>query len=219
MMSQASAATYSSLQINPTSVTLDAEHTVGQVTMNSLSAQNVIFDLAAVSWSQDGDKDEFMPQNTLAIVPPVYEIAAFRAMLVRVGLREPPHDVETERAFQIRFREVVPPQSSSEARTLIAPIFIAPGERKGDVRYALVRSGSLHATLHVDDDANVHAYLGRLTIRSGGNVAYSGTLDEYILAGNSRSFSLSLEHSIEGPSAEISIKNGDEEQTVSAAVR
>jgi P pilus assembly chaperone PapD len=218
-VSRATAATYPSLQINPASLTLDAAHTIGQLTMNSLSAQNVVFDLQTVSWRQDGDKDEFVPTMTLAVVPPVYEIAPFRAMLLRVGLQQSPADPKTESAFQIRFREVIPPGTTAEARTLVAPVFVAPAERTGDVRYALTRSGSLKAILRVEDDANVHAYLGRLTIRSGEKVAYSGTLDEYVLSGNSRSFLLTLENQIEGITAELVIKNGDQEQTVSAAVR
>jgi len=187
--------------------------------MNSLSAQNVIFDLETVSWRQDGDKDEYTPTNALAVVPPVYEIAAFRTMLVRVGLQRNLSDGKTESAFQIRFREVTPPGSTAEARTLSAPVFVVPAERTGNVRYTLTRSGSQQAGLRVENDANVHAYLGRITIRSGEHVAYSGTLDEYVLSGNTRTFVLALEHSIEGTTAELVIKNGDQEQTVSAEVR
>jgi P pilus assembly chaperone PapD len=218
-ISRATAATYPSLQISPSSLTLDAAHTIGQVTMNSLSAQNVVFDLQTVSWRQEGDKDEFTPTTAIAVVPPVYEIAAFRAMLVRVGLQQTPGDLKTESAFQIRFREVVPSGPTAEARTLVAPVFVTPSERTGDVRYALTRSGSLQAVLRIEDDANVHAYLGRITIRSGENVAYSGTLDEYVLSGNSREFRLTLDHQIEGTTAELVIKNGDQEQTISAPVR
>jgi len=194
-------------------------HRIGQVTMNSLSSQNVIFDLQTVSWHQDGDKDEFAPTKALAVVPPVYEIAAFRTMLVRIGWQENPSGSNTESAFQIRFREVTPQGSTIEARTLVAPVFVAPVERKGDVRYTLTKSGSQQAVLRVEDDANVHAYLGRVTIRSGEHVAYSGTLDEYVLSGNARSFAISLGHPLEGPTAEVVIKNGDQEQTVSAEVR
>lgn len=217
--SRATAATHASLQISPASLTLDAAHTIGQVTMNSLSAQNVIFDLQTVSWRQDGDKDEFVPTNALAVAPPVYEIAAFRTMLVRVGLQRTPSDAKTESAFQIRFREVTPPGSTAEARTLSTPVFVAPAERTGDVHYALTRLGSEKATLRVQNDANVHAYMGRITIRNGEQVAYSGTLDEYVLSGNTRSFELPLQHPLEGTTAELLIKNGDAEQTVSAEVR
>gem|GEM_PF-5130488 len=217
--SRAIAATHSSLQISPASVTLDATHTIGQLTMSSLSAQNVIFDLQPVAWRQDGDKDEFAPTNALAVVPPVYEIAPFRAVLIRVGLEGTAGDVKTEIAFQIRFREVTPPGTSAEARTLFAPVFVTPAQRTGDIQYELARSGTQQAVLHVKNGANVHAYLGRLTIRSGEHVAYSGAIDDYVLSGNSRSFLLTLEHSVEGGTAEISIKNGDEEQTVRATVR
>jgi P pilus assembly chaperone PapD len=217
--SRAVAATYPSLQISPASVTLDATHTIGQLTMSSLSAQNVIFDLQTVAWRQDGDKDEFTPTNALAVVPPVYEIAAFRAMLVRVGLQRNAGDVKTEIAFQIRFREVTQPGATTEARTLFAPVFVAPAERTGDVEYELARSGAQQAVLHVKNGANAHTYVGRVTIRSGERVAYSGAIDDYVLSGNSRSFLLTLEHPVEGTTAEISIKNGDEERTVRATVR
>jgi P pilus assembly chaperone PapD len=218
-MSRATAATYPSLQISPASLTLDAAHTIGQVTMNSLSAQSVIFDLQTVSWRQDGDKDEFVATTAIAVVPSVYEIAAFRAALVRVGLQETPGDLKAERAFQVRFREVTAGGPNAESRTLVAPVFVAPAERTGEVRYALTRSETGKALLRVENDANAHAYVGRLTIRSGENVAYSGTLDEYVLAGNTRSFLLTLDKPIEGTNAELVIKNGDQEQTLSAAVR
>ncbi len=218
-VSRAGAATHASLQISPASITLDAAHKIGQLTMNSLSAQNVVFDLQTVAWRQDGDKDDFTPSNAIAVVPPVYEIAPYRAMLVRVGLQSITGDAKTEAAFQIRFREVTPPGATIEARTLFAPVFIAPTQRSGEIRYTLTRSGSQQAVLRVENGANVHAYVGRITIRSGEHVAYAGTLDEYVLSGNSRAFTLTLEHPIEGTTADLLIRNGDEEQTVSAAVR
>jgi len=186
--------------------------------MNSLSAQNVIFDLQTVAWRQDGDADEFTPTDALAVVPPVYEIAPFRSMLVRVGMRNA-SSVETELAFQVRFREVIAPGTNAEARTLDAPVFIAPRQRTGDVDYELTRSGSEQATLNVRDGSNVHVYVGRLTIRSGERVAFSGSVDAYVLAGNARSFAIKLDHPIEGTTAEITIGDGDAEQTVRAAVR
>lgn len=187
--------------------------------MNSLSAQKVIFDVQTVAWQQDGDKDEFQPTKALAVVPPVFEIAPFRAMLVRAGLQQNPGDVKTEAAYQIRFREVLAPGASAEARTLVAPVFVAPAQRSGDIHYTLVRSGSEQCTLRIENAANAHVYLALVTIHSGEQVAYSGTLDEYILAGNTRSFLLKLEHPIEGSSAKITMKNGDQEESVDAEVR
>lgn len=217
--SRAAAATHTSLQISPASLTLDVAHTIGQLTMNSLSAQNVIFDVHVFAWHQDGDKDEFQPTNALVVVPPVFEIAAFRMILVRVGLQRNPGDVKTETVYQIRFREVLAPGTSAEARTLVAPVFVAPAQRIGDIRYTLTRSGSEQCTLRVENAANAHAFLGQVTIHNGEHNAYSGTINEYVLAGNTRSFLLKLERPIEGSSAEITIKNGDQEESVSAEVR
>jgi len=113
---------YASLQLSPRSVTLDATHRVGQIAMNSLDARDLIFDLEAVAWTQRGDADSFTPTNDLAIAPPVFDVKPFRRVLVRFGARAG-GEVSSERAFQIRFREVLPAGARDTARTLTAAIF------------------------------------------------------------------------------------------------
>lgn len=198
---------------------LDAAHPIGQLTMSSLDARTIIFDLETVAWTQSGDIDSFTPSSELAVVPPVYDIAPFQRALVRIGLREKAQQLSSERAFQVRFREVLPSGATQTPRTLAEQVFVAPAERRGDVRYELQRVGSQQARISVQNDSNAHVYLGDIRIGSGDQVAYSGSLRAYVLAGNARTFTVPLAHPLEGDNAEMTIRNGQEETTVSASIR
>lgn len=187
--------------------------------MSSLSARDLVFDLDVVSWTQTGDDDTFTPSSDLVVVPPIYDVQPYRIMLVRVGLRGKAPDLPKESAFQVRFREVAAADSTGPAVTLFAPVFIQPGEPQGEPQYALVRSSSSQARLEVNNASNVHAYLGNVRIRSGEHDVFAGTLDAYVLAGNSRSFIITLTGELKPGEAELINRNGEQENTVNVPVR
>jgi len=213
------AAAYASLQLAPSNVTLDATHSIAQFTMSSLDARVLVFDLEPVAWSQKGDSDFFAPTSELLVVPPVYDVRPFKRALVRVGSREKQEEPARERAFQVRFREVLAPGVQGTPRTLTAAVFIAPKQRRGDVRYELERLSPQQARLDVQDDSNVHAYLGQVRLESDGQEVYSASLGAYVLAGNARSFVLALAHPLQSGRAEMTILSGDQETTVNVPVR
>jgi P pilus assembly chaperone PapD len=187
--------------------------------MSSLDARDLIFDVEVTAWQQQGDSETFPPTTDLVVIPPVYDVEPFQRSLIRIALRDKAEEPSTERAFQIRFREVLPAGATRRPRTLIAPVFIVPPERTGEVRYELERVGSKEARLTVHDDSNVHAYVGELRVASGGHDVFNGRLDAYVLAGNSRAFSLKLAQPIESAEAELVIRAGNEETTVNVPVR
>lgn len=200
---------YASLQLSPRSIVLDATHRVGQISMSSLDAHDLIFDLEPVVWTQHGDNDSFSPTRDLIVVPPVYDVQPFRRIVVRVGLREKGSAPAGERAFQVRFREVLPPGSPHDARVVSDPVFVAPAEQSGEVRYELQREGERDAKLIVNDESNVHAYLGKIRVESGDQEVSSASLDEYVLAGNSRTFTLQLKHPLQPGEARLELENAE----------
>lgn len=203
---------YASLQLSPRSVALDGTHRVGQIVMNSLDARDLIFDLEAVAWTQRGDADSFTPTGDLTIAPSVFDVQPFRRVLVRFGARAS-QDASSERAFQIRFREVLASGSRDTARTLTAPVFLAPDQPHGEARYTLGRVGEHAAKLTVDNQANAHVYLGTIRIESGGQEVYSGSLDVYVLAANSRSFAITLAHPLASGEAQLTIESAENSAT------
>ena len=207
-----------SLQIKPTTVTLDAAHPVGQIMMSSLDARDLIFDVQPMAWTQKGDTDAFAVTTDLVAVPSVYEVQPFRSVVVRVGVPQPGASGSSERAFQLRFREVAA-TGKEPARTLTATVFVAPEKHEGEVQYTLQRTAEREARLSVENASNVHVFLGEVRIESGGEEVYSGSQDAYILAGNSRSFTLALKHPLQPGRAEMSITDGDKHTTVDVPVR
>ena len=181
--------------------------------MSSLDARDLIFDLEAVAWSQRGDEDSFVPTTDLTIVPPVYDVQPFRRVLVRFGLREKPIDVSAERAFQVRFREVLPAGSSEKPRTLAAAVFLAPAHQQGEVKYALQRVDEKDVKLAVDNQSNAHVYLGKIRLESGGQEVFAGSLGAYVLAANSRTFALQLSHPLVAKEAQLSIESDENAST------
>ena len=209
---------YASLQLSPRSIVLDTTHRVGQIAMSSLDAHDLIFDLEPVVWTQHGDNDSFAPTRDLIVVPPVYDVQPFRRIVVRVGLREKSSSPASERAFQVRFREVLAPGSQWEARVVSAPVFVAPAEKSGEVQYELQREGETGAKLIVNDESNVHTYLGKIRVESGDQEVSSASLDEYVLSGNSRTFALQLKHPLQSGDARLTLENADHSTTVDVPV-
>ncbi|MGH7660388.1 MAG: fimbrial biogenesis chaperone [Vulcanimicrobiaceae bacterium] len=212
------AATHASLQIAPTSLTLDGARSTGEVVMSSLDARTLIFDLETVAWKQNGDSDSFSPTSDLVVVPPVYDVAPYRQVLVRVGWTNKSESVD-ERAFQIRFREVQPPGATQTARTLEAPVFIAPSERRGEARYELQRTSPEEARLIVENASNTHVFLGDVKLTSGNETVFSGALRTYVLAGNTRNFTIRLARPVEGNEIELHNRADKEESTANVTVR
>lgn len=205
----AAALPYASLQLSPRSVTLSAANPVGQIAMNSLDARDLIFDLEAVEWTQQGDADSFSATNDLVIVPPVYDVRPFRRMLVRIGLRHKASAEPSERAFQVRFREVLATDSHEQPRILTATVFLAPAERQGNIRYELQRSGDRAANLAVHNESNAHLYLNKIRLESAGQEVYAGSPGAYVLANNTRTLALQLTHALTGSEAQLTIENDE----------
>lgn len=187
--------------------------------MSSLDAHVLIFDVQAVSWSQDGDADRFSDAPELRVVPPVYDVQPFEREIVRVALEAPLVAGDRERAYQLRFREVLQPGSHDAARTLIVPVFVAPSQRSGGVRYELQRVGQGQARLIVRNDSNEHVNVAALRIESGGDNVYSARPGLCVLAGNTRSFLFTPARPLQAAQVKVVVSTGDAETFVDVPVR
>lgn len=188
--------------------------------MSSLEARPAIFDVEAVSWAQNGDANAFLPAPELIVAPRIYDVQPYEREPVRVALKAPYELARTERAYRLRFREVRAPGATGIARIIEIPVFVAPAERRGEARYELRDEGGGRAILTVRNDSNEHVRLENIRIELAGVQAYSGSIDAYVLAGNTRSFPISLSQGLRGAQeVKIVLRSGDSETTVNAAIR
>lgn len=207
------------LQIKPSAITLESPRAVGQLTMRSLDARDLVFDLQVQQWSQHGEADSFAPTNELIVAPPVFDIAPFGTVLVRVALRDPATAAANEVAFHVRFREVQPGNAQTEARVLTVTVFSPPAYRHGEIAYTLHRVEANRVALVVANGSNAHVYLGAIRLEAGGRQLYARVLDAYVLGGNTRSFSLTLSEAMEANSATLTVVGEQGAKTVDVPVR
>lgn len=208
-----------SLQLAPPSVTLDRTRPVGQIVAVSREARDVVVDLQSVAWTQTGDADAFDPTSEILAVPAVFDLPPHESVLVRVGLAAESPAPDAERAFQVRFRDVASPDGADASGAVAARVFVAPAERRGEVRYELERTGERTARLVVHDEGNVHVHVGRLRVVVHGHDVYAGSPDLWVLANNTRAVALSLQGALDADGAELVIDDGGAETTVDVPVR
>src|SRR5688572_16783433 len=85
-----------SLQVSPTSVTLQARQNADGLTLTNTGTTPLHAQVRVFRWTQQGNEEKLEPTRDLAISPPMLEIAPGAQQLVRViRLGPPPADAET----------------------------------------------------------------------------------------------------------------------------
>jgi len=97
----------------PESITIDSKHPIAQVAFSSLNARPVVFDVTVV------------PADDVLVVPPIFSVAPYESVLLRVTLRHHDRLKKTER-YEIRITEVVPNDAKRTPRVIVVPLSVQP---------------------------------------------------------------------------------------------
>jgi fimbrial chaperone protein len=126
----AAPAAASTFNIAPIRVQLSAAHRTGVLTLTNADDQPVVVQVRLVAWSQQNGEERLDETRELLVTPPVLQIPANAAQVVRVALRRDPDPVR-ELSYRVIFEEV--PQAAPDmavglrvALRLSVPIFVAP---------------------------------------------------------------------------------------------
>jgi fimbrial chaperone protein len=202
MAGQADAA---SLQVEPTSLTLQARQNADGLWLSNSGSQPLQAQIRVYRWTQVDGEDRLEPTRELTISPPMLQLPAGERQLVRViRLGPPPAGVET--AYRVIVDELPIPASTLAARSAPGlqfvlryslPIFLLPAEPRAattartaetafqpDLRMQLIRAGD-KTQLEIDNRGLAHAQIADLVFvdAAGQRHAVRGGLAGYVLPG------------------------------------
>lgn len=201
LISQARAATFGA---KPNVMRIDVKDRIAQLEFSSLDARTNVFDVTVDRWSQNAGQDVLAPVNDPIVVPPIFSIAPYETVLVRLAFRTPPTPGPQEASYRVLIKEVLSKTSTTSPRIVSVPLFIPATTPTGAATYALKRASGNNAELIVNNSAsNTHVYLGKLTIESDSKTIYTGRAAAYVLAGQMLTIPLKLTSAVSGKEAEL----------------
>ncbi|TKR32839.1 molecular chaperone [Luteimonas gilva] len=187
-----------SLQVSPTSVTLQARQNADGLTLTNTGTAPLHAQVRVFRWTQQGDEEKLEPTRDIAISPPMLQLAPGAQQLVRViRLGAPPTDVQT--GYRLIVDEL--PVEKSEAKPGLqfvlqysVPVFLMP---QGDasiapeLRARVVREDD-RAYIAIGNSGKAHAQVAELAYvaADGSSHTIAAGLSGYVLPGNTRRWPL-----------------------------
>lgn len=192
-----------SFGVKPAAATIDAKTPVAEFFLSSLGARPTIFEVRVERWTQTAGADRYTAADA-RIVPAVFTLSPYQERFIRIAPRLQPMQTETEQSYRVRITEVVPGQATPppSARRFDTVLFVAPRVESGEATFAIFATGKT-AHLTVTNAANYHVYVGGCTIDAAGKELYRGPALGYVLAGTTRTFTLSLAEKLDAASADL----------------
>lgn len=190
-----SAAVADSLEVSPTTLTLDTRR-AGVLNVVNRSRQAIVAQVEAFDWSQGDGQDRLDPSRALQVSPPMIHLAPGQKQIVRVRAA-PAGTAGSEQAFRLIVSELPDPAGtrSDGVRMLLqfkVPVFV--GGAKGtprQLRWSANPDGN-SLILHVSNDGVRHAKLARLHVvtSAGQDLTIEPEQFYYVLPGAARAWTI-----------------------------
>lgn len=188
-----------SLQVSPTSVTLQARQNADGLTLTNTGTQPLHAQVRVFRWTQQDGQEILEPTRDLTISPPMLELAPGAQQLVRIiRLGPPPADVETSYRLIV---DELPVAQAGETRPGLqfvlqysVPVFLMP---QGDaaimpaLRTRLARDGD-RSFIEIDNTGKHHAQVAELgyVAADGERHPIAAGLSGYVLPGKTKRWPL-----------------------------
>ncbi|RNF84912.1 fimbrial biogenesis chaperone [Montanilutibacter psychrotolerans] len=193
-----------SLQVAPTTITLQARQAAEGLTLSNTGAQTLHAQLRVFRWTQHDGVDRLDATGDVVLSPPMLELAPGARQLVRI-VRTGPAPVDREASYRVIVDELpIDAHDASRSGLRLAlrysiPVFLMPVNRpQSDVSRPDASQAQLSATLHarlggahptrfieIDNTGDAHAQIADLAFvgDDGQRVAVAPGLSGYVLPG------------------------------------
>jgi fimbrial chaperone protein len=184
-----------SFSVNPVRVTLSAKQPVAAITVRNAGSEPAVVQLETNTWSQDQGRDVLVPTSDVLATPPIFTVPPGKTQILRIGLRRP-SAATGETTYRLVLREV--PEASRSLGVKVAlrismPVFVVPASAVAPVlEWRTTRTADGQIRVHVTNTGTAHAQLSKieLALAEGGRALGTRTMADYVLPGNSRSWTL-----------------------------
>jgi fimbrial chaperone protein len=185
-----------SFSVNPVRVTLSAKQPVAAITVRNAGAEQAVIQLETHAWSQDQGRDVLVPTSEVLATPPIFTVPAGKTQILRVGLRRP-SNATSETTYRLVLREV--PQAKPAmlglqvALKISMPVFVIPPAKVApELQGKTTRTADGNIRVHLTNTGTAHVQVSKidLELAQGGGSVGAHTLAEYVLPGNTRSWTI-----------------------------
>jgi fimbrial chaperone protein len=182
--------------VNPVRVTLSAKQPVAAITVRNESAEQTLVQLETLVWSQSLGKDVTVPSADVLATPPIFTLQPKGSQIVRIGLRKPAGAAPNESTYRLTLREVPPkePKPGLTVALLVSmPIFVNPAAATApSLQWRAVRTGDSELRLQATNSGTAHAQISKIDIGAGDKSLTNRTIAEYVLPGNTRTWTVNI---------------------------
>lgn len=176
------------IQVAPVLVALTSEDNIASLRVRNGRDRPVAFEVDVYSWRQQNGEDVLTPSNDVLVAPGVFEIAADREQVIRLGVTTPAG--QSERAYRLILRELPTQRAGGSVLgftlELSLPVFVTPvGARAAIQTYTEPRDAG--SALVIANTGAAHVQIASITDADAGALAGP----RYLLAGSSAEITLS----------------------------
>ncbi len=177
------------LMVLPVNVQMGAGQDATTLTVTNKGEDTTAFQVRAYAWSQNAGTDELLPTDVVRISPPIATIGPRASQVVRIVLRERPHNREA--TYRLVLDQIPAPAQAGKVQLVLRlsiPIFAQPTtSTNAHVRFHVEHKGEEY-TLVADNDGAHHEKVrdALITADNGFTVSAVTNGSPYILAGATR---------------------------------
>jgi fimbrial chaperone protein len=184
------------LQVSPVKVDFAPQQHAAALLLKNPGDKPVYGQVRVFSWGQADNAEQLSSNSTLAVSPPIIQLAPGGQQLVRLIRRES-GDTSQEQSYRVLIDEIPQPSALKHNGVVLrmrysVPVFVAPaGEAKNHLLWQVVRENN-RWLLRVDNLGRRHAQVGALEVQdtAGRSVQLSKGLLGYVLAGRRKQWPL-----------------------------
>lgn len=219
-----------SLSVNPVLITLDSSDAIAAMTVSNQGEDDVVMQASIYAWSIRDNEEHYEPTNALIVSPPVFQLAAGKSQIVRIGLSDT-EPKAVEQSFRV-FLEQAPATPGDAAATTIAdkgpqavqmmlrlgfPVFVKAVEPStNQLVWRAKRLANGRLQVEAENQGNAHNKISHLALINKKQTLASSEQLSYILPGSSRHWVLDVPPAIAAPyRIKAEAKDGVLETTVS----
>jgi P pilus assembly chaperone PapD len=193
-----------SFRITPVRVLMDGEKNISVVKLKNEAEENLLIQVRALKWSQDGEgHDQYEPTEEVIFFPRILPIPVGEEKPFRLGV-EGGTPTNQERAYRIVFEEL-PVLEPGENKLVFAlsirvPVFVPPHGRKSAVpRLERVGLAKGHVQVGIRNEGNISLSVNKIDAKGAGADGTAVFAIEgpggYLHPGKKRDFAVELDPS------------------------
>ncbi len=186
--------------VSPVRLQINSGKDTTTLRLTNNSEKRILFQVDTFLWTQDNGDDKLAATKDIMVMPPIFTLEPGKTQLIRIALRTA-RSQRQELTYRIFITEV--PNMTERVvegiRTnlrISVPVFVMPKVRaKPELEWLMKRISETDLRLMLKNTGNAHILLGNLKLfsgKEGENPFYEKTLSGYVLAGQTRSWSLHI---------------------------